>query len=428
MQVFWWYGVSAVSIFALIVFKKVKQYLYIAAEKVTTRLAYRVVISRGLWSAISVTVLHIIALLAFIGINILLILLTLDNGLEEITMINLVPLFLGGRTNVVIDYLDISLHIYYFAHRWLGRIVVAQALIHTVTKFSASPSRLVFTTGVIATILLVINILISVLPMRRWAPTWFRWTHLILSLATLGIITLHIFELKRTLLSFTSVLCLVAAGLTMGSWMLLLGRRCYRSTAVVTKYDTVGDRVCLWVRTRYDIRCRPGAYFYLSFPGLPWRYRFQSYLAPLSFWDTESRDSTREISFFVPARLSQAIEFHLQRNRTLQVSLDGYYGERICMGNYELVVLIANGGGIAGVLPFALSALSRRKYDKADKTQGLQNSLYCDKTRKVDLIWQLDDNSQVEGASSYFNSLANMEVHPQGRKVSKVKDLPRILA
>lgn len=183
MQIFWWYGAAVLSIFVLVLFRKLKQNLYSMGEQVSRQLAYRVVISRGLWSATSVTVLDTVALLAFIGINILLILLTLDDGIKRITMIDLVLLFLGGRTNVVIDYLDISFQTYYFAHRCLGRIVVAQALIYTVTKFSASPSRLVFTTGVTAAILLVIDILISMLPMRRWAPTWFRRTHLILSLA-----------------------------------------------------------------------------------------------------------------------------------------------------------------------------------------------------------------------------------------------------
>jgi hypothetical protein len=44
--------------------------------------------------------------------------------------INLIPLFLGGRTNVLANYVGISLHTYYIAHHWLGRLVIFQSLLH----------------------------------------------------------------------------------------------------------------------------------------------------------------------------------------------------------------------------------------------------------------------------------------------------------
>ena len=44
--------------------------------------------------------------------------------------INMVPLFLGGRTNIMVDILGVSVHSYYLAHHWIGRVVVVQGLIH----------------------------------------------------------------------------------------------------------------------------------------------------------------------------------------------------------------------------------------------------------------------------------------------------------
>jgi hypothetical protein len=44
--------------------------------------------------------------------------------------INMIPLFLGGRTNTLASFLGISLHTYYLAHHWIGRIVILQSLIH----------------------------------------------------------------------------------------------------------------------------------------------------------------------------------------------------------------------------------------------------------------------------------------------------------
>tara|TARA_R110002060_G_scaffold32988_4_gene43708 strand:+ start:1270 stop:1782 length:513 start_codon:yes stop_codon:yes gene_type:complete len=57
---------------------------------------------------------------------------TTDLLLRSGTMasINLIPLFLGGRTNMLSDFMGISLHSYYLAHHWIGRIVILQSLIH----------------------------------------------------------------------------------------------------------------------------------------------------------------------------------------------------------------------------------------------------------------------------------------------------------
>jgi hypothetical protein len=43
---------------------------------------------------------------------------------------NLIPLFMGGRTNIIADSLNVSLRTYYLLHYWIGRLVVLQALIH----------------------------------------------------------------------------------------------------------------------------------------------------------------------------------------------------------------------------------------------------------------------------------------------------------
>lgn len=107
----------------------------------------------------------------------------------------------------------------------------------------------------------------------------------------------------------------------------------------------------------------------------------------------------------------------------MKVRLDGPYGERLGLGRFELVMLVADGEGIAGVLSLALSILSRRKYDEEDKAQGSRSRLYCDKTRKVDLIWRLQDNEQVEWASTYFKALSDIAVvtsNERKKKISRV--------
>jgi hypothetical protein len=44
--------------------------------------------------------------------------------------INLIPLFMGGRTSRLANFLGISLHTYYIAHHWIGWLVIIQSGLH----------------------------------------------------------------------------------------------------------------------------------------------------------------------------------------------------------------------------------------------------------------------------------------------------------
>jgi len=51
--------------------------------------------------------------------------------------VNLIPLFLGGRTNTLANFMGISLHTYYIAHHWIGTVVVLQSLLHVALSIAA---------------------------------------------------------------------------------------------------------------------------------------------------------------------------------------------------------------------------------------------------------------------------------------------------
>ena len=46
--------------------------------------------------------------------------------------INMVPLFFGGRTSIIAEFLGFSLHSYYLAHIWIGCVVILQSSIHVI--------------------------------------------------------------------------------------------------------------------------------------------------------------------------------------------------------------------------------------------------------------------------------------------------------
>lgn len=50
--------------------------------------------------------------------------------MKYFSIINLSLLFLGGRTNIIIDYVGITLRQYYIIHLWVSIIVLIEAFIH----------------------------------------------------------------------------------------------------------------------------------------------------------------------------------------------------------------------------------------------------------------------------------------------------------
>jgi predicted ferric reductase len=55
---------------------------------------------------------------------------TLATRAGALAMVNLIPLFLGGRTNTLSNFLNVPLQTYYLIHHWVGRMAVLQALLH----------------------------------------------------------------------------------------------------------------------------------------------------------------------------------------------------------------------------------------------------------------------------------------------------------
>lgn len=47
-----------------------------------------------------------------------------------IAAVNLIPLFLGGRTSVFESLIGVSLHTYYLVHHWIGRLVILLSVVH----------------------------------------------------------------------------------------------------------------------------------------------------------------------------------------------------------------------------------------------------------------------------------------------------------
>lgn len=165
------------------------------------------------------------------------------------------------------------------------------------------------------------------------------------------------------------------------------------------------------VRPRRPLRVFPGCYFYLYFPAASFRSRFRGYPINVAWWNADNPGSnySSELVFLLyrQGTISNLAKMDKSFQRAL---LDGPYGRDLRLYEYENVILAAKGQGIAGVLSHALHLAGRRLYDKQMLEENpTGRPPYLDKTRKVDLFWVLEDNSQQKWVREELRSLQNLD-------------------
>ncbi|KAI7911943.1 hypothetical protein M0657_010695 [Pyricularia oryzae] len=132
---------------------------------------------------------------------------------------------------------------------------------------------------------------------------------------------------------------------------------------------------------------------------------------------TRSLDGGNEIGFLLSE--SERVFNHSSFKIGKGLRLDGPYGRNIDLGNYESVILAAKGMGIAGILSSALFLLDRHNLDTLAKKEQMSfdedgairytNRIFRDQTRKIVLIWILEDNCQEDWAAAQIRDLQKID-------------------
>lgn len=65
-----------------------------------------------------------------------------------ISVINLIPLFLGGQMNIIASRCGIGLRAYIRIHRWLGAVAIAEGLLHAIMSMARQMPNLKLRTDV----------------------------------------------------------------------------------------------------------------------------------------------------------------------------------------------------------------------------------------------------------------------------------------
>lgn len=331
-------------------------------------------------------------LLLYIAANVIAVYYNALSSSKYFSIINLSLLFLGGRTNIIIDYVGITLRQYYIMHLWVSIIVLIEAFIHIALQLefgSFVPAQL---SGIILMSLFIIIHLTFVIRffLKRLfdispSYTFVLYSHTLAALLILSCLGWHVwttsafFSFSWFIVMGTAIIWVISLVLRMLKWYKYKTATVTISNSAEMDYTKVTR---LTIDTKSSITTRPGSYIYINLPG-----QYSSACVPITWWRGDEPCRSRYVDILINRKIDTLSENY-------KIRLGGPYGGTLSLGSFENIVLAAQGIGIAAIIPFALSLVSRK------------HKAFNDVTRNIDLYWQLDDNFQYYCAASYLDQLA----------------------
>ncbi|KAI5812407.1 ferric reductase like transmembrane component-domain-containing protein [Pyronema omphalodes] len=354
-----------------------------------------------------------------------------NNRTGVMATVNMVPLFLmAGRNNPLIALLGISFDTFNLVHRWLGRIVVIEAVVHTLAwmvgkvdlygwetvRVSITSSAFIMP-GFIATVAFCFLLFHSPSVIRHAFYESFLLMHILAAATACAGLWYHL-SYKPDMAHWLSYLksAIILWGLDR---FLRLARLVYRNMGrKMTRIHVEalpGDAVRVTIRMARPWKLKPGEHLYLYVPTLglwtshPFTIAWQEDEAahfeddgtekslPVTRQDVIQADPTmslivRRRTGFTNTLFKKAFDAPRRCFDTMAL-VEGPYGKGNGLGSYGTVVMVAGGVGITHPVTYL-----------KDLVEGFANGTVA--TRRVTLVWVLQTPAN-------FNTLLNMELDQQ---------------
>lgn len=361
--------------------------------------------------------------------------------------VNMVPLvILAGRNNPLIPLLQVSFDTYNLLHRWMGRVVVFEVLIHTLawtivqvadggweSVWMRSLHDRFIAVGVVGMIALAIIFVISASPIRHAFYETFLNAHIILAFVIFLLSYLHCIyaEIPGGLPQAPWFGAIAALWIIERLWRIkrLVWNSCSRrrgqAKAVIEAMPGEATRVTVHLPRHVDIP--PGSHAYLRFTAIsPWEshpfscawveHVAEKHALPM----TEEWESKAEATKIVGTKVSFLIGAHTGFTRKLYerarrdglrsvtlngAYLEGPYGGHHSLDSYGHVLLFAGATGITHQLGYVRHLVRGH----AEGTVA---------ARRVVLIWIVRDLEAMEWVRPWMDEVLRM---PRRKEVLQVR-------
>lgn len=373
-----------------------------------------------------------------------------DDGLHRtgvLVVMNMVALFLlAGRNNPLIFLLGVSFDTYNLIHRWIGRIVVCEAIAHVcfwvsgkvatmgaakagaVIKSAMATSPLIAsgTVGICAFCLLLSH---SPGAVRHAFYETFLHVHILLAALATGAVWVHLSGIASQRILLAAVICWVAER-TLRLVSLVRHNVGGRGVTKAEVEALPGDAVRVTLRIAKPWRFRPGQHVYLYVPSVGlWTSH------PFSLvWSQEAGDPDDEKTLPVSSRdvlgsrrttmslvirrrtgftdkLWRKAESSATGKFVATALVEGPYGSQD-FGSYGTVMLFAAGVGITHQVPHVRALVA-----------GHGNGACA--TRRVVLVWTIQSPEHLEWIRPWMTQILGMEKRRDVLKILLFVTRPR---
>ncbi|KAL8692532.1 MAG: hypothetical protein Q9224_003936 [Gallowayella concinna] len=360
---------------------------------------------------------------------------------------NMMPLMVfAGRNNVLIPLLRVSFDTFNIFHRWISRLVVIEAIAHTIAwmavkdladEHAKKQSTMVlafhdnpFLTWGLASLLAMIIILFQASSaIRHLAYETFLHIHQILAIIAFLGAAIHGQQGQLPLTNYVYV--------TIGLWFLERGMRwsmiAYRNFGLRSSTRVTVEALPEACRVTYQMKrpwqMRPGCHVYAHFPTLTWS--LSSHPFSIAWYDTlpntieseklptttadlantlPNRNSTTTITLIMSKKSGMTAKLHARAlaapSNTISIPgyIEGPYGGQESLHSYGTVLLFAGGVGITHQLSHVRDLLA----SYTASTSAVQ---------KIVLIWSVRTQEAFDWVHPWMSSILQM---PNRREVLKV--------
>lgn len=350
-----------------------------------------------------------------------------------LSLVNMVPLIIfAGRNNPLIRLLKVSFDTYNLLHRWMGRLVVIEAVIHTIAWAIPAVAdlgwqgagnkilkNLFIGSGTVGTAAMVLLMLLASSPLRHAFYETFLNVHIILAFITFICTWIHCAaaELPGGLPQLPWIMAIMA--LWFADRLARMIRLLYYNWSVKGWTDAICEampgevtRVTLNLPRYVDIK--PGTHAYLRFWGVnPWESHPFSIAwvnhipdgslptlekDPLNSID--KKHMTTSVSFLVGAQTGMTRKLFEQvsssrRSLRIKAAMEGPYAGHHCLDSYGHAVLFAGSTGITHQISYIRHIID-----------GYNEGRVA--TRKLTLVWIIRDYESLEWVRPYMNTILQM--------------------
>jgi hypothetical protein len=358
-----------------------------------------------------------------------------------LAVVNMVPLvILAGRNNPLIPLLQISFDTYNLIHRWMGRIVVLEIVMHMIawlyvqhaaTGWSGVGTKIMMDPfigwGTVGAVSMIIILLGSLSPIRHAFYETFLNVHIILALLTIIAAAVHC-ELGNL---YQNPYIWAVIGLWFAERLTRIARILYcnfsrKSWTTASVEPLPGDACRVTIHLPKYVKINPGTHAYLRFASInaweshPFSIAWVDHISSSPAPATSEKDkdvetqrprrldkskTTTDASFIIHAQTGLTRRLFDKASRSglkmlpLRAALEGPYAGHHSLDSYGHAVLFAGSSGITHQLPYLRHL-----------TQGFAAGTVA--TRKIVLVWIIRDAEQLEWVRPWMDLILQM----QGRR------------